>query len=40
MPAWPFMLATILSIGIALFTVSLQARKAAINNPVDALKYE
>lgn len=40
MPIWPFVIATISSIAIAIFTVSLQARKAAVNNPVDALKYE
>ncbi len=40
MPIWPFIIATILSLLISLFTVSLQARKAAVNNPVDALKYE
>ncbi|MEJ5995785.1 ABC transporter permease [Pedobacter sp. Du54] len=40
MPIWPFVIATLSSIAIAIFTVSLQARKAAVNNPVDALKYE
>ncbi|MBB2144344.1 FtsX-like permease family protein [Pedobacter sp. LMG 31464] len=40
MPIWPFLMATLLSVVIAVFTVSLQARKAAVNNPVDALKYE
>ncbi|KQC01677.1 FtsX-like permease family protein [Pedobacter sp. Hv1] len=40
MPIWPFLIATLTSVMIALFTVSLQARKAAVNNPVDALKYE
>ena len=40
MPIWPFVIATLTSVVIALFTVSLQARKAAVNNPVDALKYE
>lgn len=40
MPIVPFALATIVSICIAVLTVSLQARKAAVNNPVDALKYE
>ncbi|WP_199117536.1 ABC transporter permease [Pedobacter sp. ASV28] len=39
-PIWPFVIATIISVGIALLTVSLQTRKAAVNNPVDALKYE
>lgn len=40
MPIWPFAIATLASVFIAVFTVSLQARKAAVNNPVDALKYE
>jgi putative ABC transport system permease protein len=40
MPFWPFAIATLTSVVIAVFTVSLQARKAAVNNPVDALKYE
>lgn len=40
MPIWPYLLATLTSILIALFTVSIQARKAAVNNPVNALKYE
>ncbi len=40
MPFWPFAIATLTSVIIAVITVSLQARKAAVNNPVDALKYE
>jgi putative ABC transport system permease protein len=40
MPFWPYLIATLTSIIVALFTVSLQARKAAVNNPVNALKYE
>ncbi|RZL44029.1 MAG: FtsX-like permease family protein, partial [Pedobacter sp.] len=40
MPFWPFAIATFVSVIIAVLTVSLQARKAAVNNPVDALKYE
>jgi putative ABC transport system permease protein len=39
-PVYPFLLATIISIVIALLTVSIQARKAAVGNPVNALKYE
>lgn len=39
-PFWPFALATGSSVIIALLTVSIQARKAALANPVDALKYE
>jgi len=40
MPIFPFLLATIVSIIIAVLTVSIQARKAAIGDPVNALKYE
>ncbi|WP_293307045.1 ABC transporter permease [Pedobacter sp. UBA5917] len=40
MPLYPFLLATIVSIIIAVLTVSIQARKAALGNPVKALKYE
>jgi len=40
MPLIPFVFATIISLIIAVFTVSIQARKAAISNPVKALKYE
>jgi putative ABC transport system permease protein len=37
---WIFILAAILTIVIALLTVSYQAVKAAKANPVDALRYE
>ena len=40
MPLAPFVLATFISLIIAVFTVSIQARKAAVSNPVKALKYE
>ena len=40
MPVVPFILATAISVIIAVLTVSIQARKAAIGNPVKALKYE
>ncbi|MCY1512314.1 acidobacterial duplicated orphan permease [compost metagenome] len=40
MPYWPFIIATLTSMIVAAFTVSLQARKAAVSNPVNALKYE
>jgi len=40
MPVYPFMLATVISIIIAVLTVSIQARKAAVGDPVNALKYE
>ncbi|MFH1853392.1 MAG: ABC transporter permease [Candidatus Neomarinimicrobiota bacterium] len=36
----PFLLAGLLALGIALLTVSFQAFKAALANPVKALKYE
>jgi len=36
----PFILSGILALLIALFTVSIQAIKAAHSNPVDSLKYE
>ena len=35
-----FLLAALLAFGIALITVSLQSIKAAMTNPVDALRYE
>jgi predicted lysophospholipase L1 biosynthesis ABC-type transport system permease subunit len=37
---WPFLLAGLLGVVIALLTVSHQAFKAAITNPVEALRYE
>jgi len=37
---WIFMLAGVLALGITLLTVSWQSWKAAIQNPVEALKYE
>jgi putative ABC transport system permease protein len=40
MGTWPFILAALISIVIALLTVSLQSFKVARANPVDALKYE
>jgi putative ABC transport system permease protein len=39
-PLWIFILAAILTVAIALLTVSYQAFKAAIANPVEALRYE
>ncbi|SFH01644.1 ABC transporter permease [Pedobacter insulae] len=39
-PMMPFILSTLITIVLTLFTVSLQARKAAKANPVDALKHE
>ena len=37
---WIFALAGILALGIALFTVSWQSWRAAMRNPVEALRYE
>lgn len=37
---WPFVLSGFLALLIALLTVSLQALKAALGNPVEALRYE
>lgn len=40
MPISPYILATIIALIIAIFTVSLQAYRAAVSEPVNALKYE
>ncbi|MFC1565318.1 FtsX-like permease family protein, partial [candidate division KSB1 bacterium] len=40
MPIWIFFASGIVTLGIALLTVSFQALKAALTNPVQALKYE
>lgn len=40
MGVWPFVMAWLLSLIIAMLTVSLQSIKVAKANPVDALKYE
>ena len=37
---WPFLLAGIIALLIAVITISFQLIKAAIANPVDSLKYE
>jgi putative ABC transport system permease protein len=37
---WMFVLAAILALLIAIFTVSFQTVKAALKNPVDSLRYE
>lgn len=37
---WIFALAALLALGIALLTVSFQSWKAAMRNPVEALRYE
>ena len=35
-----FILATIISLGIAILTVSFQAVRSALGDPVDSIKYE
>ena len=37
---WPFVLSGVFALGLALLTVSFQALKAALTNPVEALRYE
>ncbi len=37
---WPFLLAGLVALAIALLTVSFQTIKASIANPVDSLRYE
>jgi putative ABC transport system permease protein len=40
LPWWIFIISAVIVILIALFTVMFQAVKAAIKNPVEALRYE
>lgn len=40
MPVTPFIMATVLSVVLTIFVVSIQAWRAAKANPVEALKYE
>ncbi len=40
MQPWPFIVAGAVALGIALLTISYQSIKAALANPVDALRYE
>ena len=37
---WPFVLAAVLALLIALITVTFQVVRAALANPVDSLRYE
>lgn len=37
---WIFILSALLSVAVAILTISWQALKAALTNPVDAIKYE
>jgi putative ABC transport system permease protein len=37
---WPFVFGALISFAIALFTVSYQAYRSAVSNPVDSLRYE
>jgi putative ABC transport system permease protein len=37
---WIYLIAGIVALGIALLTVSLQAMKAALSNPVNSLRSE
>lgn len=37
---WPFLLGALLSFAVALVTVSYQALKSAVSDPVDSLRYE
>jgi putative ABC transport system permease protein len=37
---WIFIVSAVATIMIAVFTVTYQAVKAALTNPVDAIKYE
>ena len=39
-PWWVFVLSGVLSIAIAVLTISFQAIRAAVANPVQSLKYE
>jgi putative ABC transport system permease protein len=40
MEPWLFVLAAVLAFVIALITVSFQAMKAALANPIESLRYE
>lgn len=37
---WVFVLSGIIALGIAILTISWQSWRAAIRNPVEALRYE
>jgi putative ABC transport system permease protein len=40
MNVWMFIFSALAVLSIAFFTISFQAVKAAVANPVDSLKYE
>lgn len=40
MPFMPFLMATFMSMIVSILTITIKARKAAVSNPVEALKYE
>lgn len=40
MPFMPFLMATAVSMVVSILTITIKARKAAVSNPVEALKYE
>jgi putative ABC transport system permease protein len=40
MTIWPFLLSGFFALLIALLTVSFQAMKAALANPIESLRYE
>jgi putative ABC transport system permease protein len=40
MGVWPFLLTGLVTVSIAIFTVSFKAVRSALANPVDALRYE
>jgi len=37
---WPFLIAAVIALAIAMVTVSYQSIRAATANPIDSLRYE